>query len=66
MLGIIISEETHTFLSIWKLRAKVNSVKFSWMHCSSVSSIIEEERFSLTQQEVKLPVSVEINGCWAA
>lgn len=29
MLGIIITEETHTFLSIWKLRAKVNSVKFS-------------------------------------
>lgn len=30
VLGIISAEKTHMFLSIWKLHAKVNSVKFSF------------------------------------
>lgn len=62
MLGIIITEETHTFLSIWKLRAKVNSVKFSSNPLKLCFFYYKRGKI-LTQQEVKLPVPVENNGC---
>lgn len=66
MLGIISAEKTHMFLTIWKLPAKVNSVKqrahSPSMHLSSLFDMRAGGRFSVTQWEFKLPVSLEING----